>query len=145
MNITWLSYSAALNTPIWHCQKCNILRFPVLRLKGEPDQPQNLISCSLYHCRATLKISSNFWVILLRASQTNKQTQATEWKHCLLDEGNKYNYSITAPAENQTTAPVFCSATLTPHPSLPMKTLQRIAIKRLCMPSICSRLPSINK
>ena len=52
--------SRSLNTPIWHCQKCSIriLHFPVLRMKGEPDHPQNLTSCSLHHYRAILKISS---------------------------------------------------------------------------------------
>ena len=62
VNITWLSYSASLwrplITPMWHCQKCSILHFPVLRLKSEPDQPQNLYIYSLYHCRAILIISS---------------------------------------------------------------------------------------
>jgi len=55
--VTLLGFGSR-STPIWHCQKCNILHFPVLRLKGDPEQSRNLTRCFLYHCRSILKISS---------------------------------------------------------------------------------------
>ena len=60
-----------------HCQKCSILHFPVLRLKGELDHLQNLNSCSLYHCRAILKISSksvNSFLSNVANRETDRQT-----------------------------------------------------------------------
>ena len=89
MNITWLSYSGFAfitnTTPF-------LVMFITPYGTASSDHLQNLTNCSLYHCRAILKILSKSVKNFLRNvanRQTSKQTnKQTKWKHYLRGGGN---------------------------------------------------------